>query len=189
MKMYTVWTSVLMALLLNICLAEELRFESNDKGQLSALEYRDGESWKSIPFRTDGWGTSWYVRDRDGKSRAITLAPKQNEADSFEGRDSDIVFGLSYALLDGSLAIKASISNRGESDFRPMTAGIRLGFDSYQVEYPTWKKKLIPDVIRCERSHHWGFAMSPDGAILGWACDTPVASYSMNFEDRLHRIY
>ena len=169
--------------------ATRAKFSTTAEGQLRTLEFSRGGTVTSLPFRTDQWGTGWYVRSKDGKRQAISLTAVPGENEHFEGRFGDMHFGLAYAAKGGALRITATVKNMGKAPFEPMTAGIRLGFDSYQVKYPTWNKKLVPNVLRCEPTHHWGFAMSPNGNLLAWVCPTPVASWSINYEPRQHRIF
>ena len=168
---------------------ERLRIEASQGGHITRFEFLEGGDWKRIPFRADEWGTSWYVRDRRGESCPVLMSCRPGTLNQFEGVHDDIRFGLSYVVAGGELLVTATLVNEGSKPFAPMTAGLRLGVDSYQTSYPEWNDQLVPNVIRCEASHHWGFAMSPGGMILGWACGAAVASYSINYEPREHRIY
>ena len=42
---------------------ENLRVKTTEDGRIHSFEVRQNDSWKSVPFRTDEQGTSWYVRD------------------------------------------------------------------------------------------------------------------------------
>jgi len=55
--------------------------------------------------------------------------------------------------------------------------------------YPSWNEKLFPTLMRCEKTHFWGYAMSPQGYILGISSPDPIASYSIVYKQYLHRIY
>ncbi len=164
-------------------------------GIISDFKVYDKGKTVSIPFRKDQWGgPSWYVRTRDGKSHGIKLSAVKSDKLTFSGLDNGISFTIRYKKLNGKPAVVASVTNEGSKKFRPMSAGIRIGFDSYQEKYPTWNHKLMPNVLRCEPTHHWGFAMSPAGNILGWVCPVPTASYSINYLEYPngvggHRIY
>lgn len=172
-----------------VCLGQELRFTATEQGRLSTFEVRECDAWRSIPFRTDVWGTSWYVRDSKGIRHSIPITRTPKDPNRFSGSYEDIHFELSYAVQGKTLAIVASLANKGTNSFSPMSAGLCLGVNSYQEKFPDWRDKFVPNVMRCEPTHHWGFAMSPDGGILGWVCADSVASYSINYEPRRHRIY
>ena len=168
--------------------SDSLCYDVTDEGRIRSLASGARDSGR-MPFRTDEWGTSWYVRDRDGERHPVKMIRAPERKDYFVGAHDDVRFGLSYGVSGKTLVITATLENKGTEDFQPMTAGVNLGLDSYQERYPDWHEKLVPNVMRCERTHHWGFAMSPGGQILGWICPEPVASYSINYEPRRHRIY
>ena len=166
------------------------KLQISPSGIITDFQFYQNDTLHSIPFRTDKWGgSSWYVRTKDGSTHSVALSAVKEDDLAFSGFYDDIRFSICYEKRDGKPVIKVSATNEGTEIFQPMTAGIRLGVDSYQEKYPNWNNKLIPNVMRCERTHHWGFAMSPKGSILGWICPTPVASYSINFMPNRHRIY
>ena len=170
---------------------ENLCFRTTEDGRIRTFEVRRNNSWKSVPFRTDEQGTSWYVRDSEGAKHPVHLARVPGHAHRFEGIYQDVHFGLSYALSGNTLEITATLTNKGKTEFKPMTTGMHIGFDSFQPKYPEWNYKLVPKAIRCEPAHHWGHALSPDGQILGWVCPSPVASYTIDYArgDALKGIY
>ncbi|MEE8306938.1 MAG: twin-arginine translocation signal domain-containing protein, partial [Gammaproteobacteria bacterium] len=160
---------------------ENLRFKTTEDGQISTFEVRKDDTWKSVPFRTDEQGTSWYVRDSEGVKHPVRMARVPGHANRFEGVYQDVHFGLSFALSGNALEMTATLTNKGETPFNPMTAGMHIGFDSFQPKYPEWNYKLVPKAIRCEPTHHWGHALSPFGQIIGWVCPSPVASYTIDY--------
>jgi hypothetical protein len=164
-----------------ICSAEELRFETTPGGRISKFEVKTGDKWESVPFRSDETGTSWYVRDTNGVKKTVVMKKRADLVNSFFGNVEDIHFTLSYVASGEELEITAAISNKGKTEFKPMTAGLHIGFDSFQPKYPEWNYKLVPKAIRCEPTHHWGHALSPYGQILGWVCPSPVASYTIDY--------
>ena len=171
------------------CFGADMRFETTAEGRISKCEVKQNEQWSAIPFRTDEWGTSWYVRNSKGDVHPVPLSRSSKDPNLFTGSYQDVQFGLSYAVDQDKLLITATLANQGNVAFQPMSAGVRIGFNSYQEKYPDWNNKPIPNVMRCEPTHHWGFAMSPDGAILGWVCPDATASYSINYQPSRHRIY
>jgi hypothetical protein len=172
---------ILMHVLIPPCFGENLRFTTTDDGQIRSFEVRKNNAWKSIPFRTDQRGTSWYVRDSEGVQHPVRLTRISDNTNHFEGEYQDVHFGLAYTVSDNALKITATLTNKGKTEFKPMTAGLHIGFDSFQPKYPEWNDKLVPKAIRCEPTHHWGHALSPNGQILGWVCPSPVASYTIDY--------
>ena len=146
-------------------------------GSISQFKIFKGKIIEEIPFRKDQYsGPSWYVRKYDdGEPVNIKFFPDIAKKLSYTGHYGNILFKIHFKKQDGLPAVEVSASNEGESPFMPMTAGIRIGFDSEQIQFPTWNDKLVPNVMRCEPTHHWGFGMSPDRTILGWVCPYPTA--------------
>lgn len=176
----------------NILESEEggWKLQISDTGVITNYQTLNNENHKTIPFRKGQWGgPSWYVRSLDGKSTPVKLQKESSKVLSFSGLFQGVRFGINYKKVNGVPAAEVTIRNESEVVFLPMTAGIRIGVDSYQEKFPTWNSKLMPNVMRCEPTHHWGFAMSPSGNILGWVCPQPTASYSINFQPRAHRVY
>lgn len=164
-----------------------VRHAVDDAGRIRSLAWDDAR--RPIPFRDDAWGTGWYVRGRDGVRQVVSLQPIPGRAEAFAGSLGAVRFELAYAVAGDALRITAALANDGAEVFAPMTAGLCLGFDAYQECYPEWAGKPMPNVLRCERTHHWGFALSPDGCGLAWGCPEPVASYSIDYQPREHRIH
>lgn len=72
--------------------------------------------------------------------------------------------------------------------------GIRTGIDTYMDAYPQWNSKFFPTMIRCEKTHTWGYMISPTGKCFAFAVTEPIASYTYDYNmlDELnfgHRIY
>ena len=116
--------------------------------------------------------------------------------------DSDGVKSLSFwgvSLVpeveetERGLRIDLRIINRSSQTFRPDRLSIMLGVDTYMDEYPAWNEKVFPTMLRCEKTHLWGYFRSPDGHLLGVASPDPIPSwfleYNQFFSDNGHRIY
>lgn len=178
----------------NVLFAAELQNQAiqstiQDGGWISTLRFSNANH-PNIPFRQDKWrGPAWYIKSKKGTETPIPLTPLKEMPNCYAGTVDSLRFMLSYTLLPESLAVKCEIENQSKDIFEPESAGIRLGFDSYQASYPSWNEKLVPNVMRCEPTHHWGFAMSPNGTLLGWVTDGPTASFNINYEPRQHRIF
>jgi hypothetical protein len=146
-------------------------------------------------FRNDEYsGPRWYG-EWDGKTHNIAMRRASDMR--FEGIRDDLAFSIEYKLESDRLLIAAAIKNGGASTFRPVKAGLKLGLDTYMDTWPEWNDKLFPTLLRCEKTHFWGYAMSTEGRILGIASPDPVASWSLDYNktgdlpdsDWGHRIY
>lgn len=91
------------------------------------------------------------------------------------------------------LCMLVRMKNGSSQPFRPDRISLMLGIDTYMDEYPFWNEKVFPTMLRCEKTHLWGYFRSPNGKILGIACPNPVASwaleYNQSFSDNGHRVY
>ena len=80
----------------------------------------------------------------------------------------------------------------GKVPFRG-TIGLQTGVDSRMEEYPQWHKPFFPTLLRCEKTHLWGYYMNTAGNALAIATSGPVASYDIRYNrlwygDYGHRI-
>lgn len=164
----------------------------NNNGTINSLEIGRTNGWNPVSFRTDGYaGPVWKLVDSYGtRSNYLTLVNSNTAL--YLGNDSfntNIQMGLQYQIVSNELCITASITNKGSSPWSPVSAGILMGLDTYMASYPSWDYLYFPTMMRCERTHFWGYAMSPLGATLGFTCTNPVASWHNEYEPGGHRIY
>jgi hypothetical protein len=155
------------------------RISADETGFVS-FEARHNGEWDHIDMRRDEFrGPQWYGFWA-GYEHRIPLYPVAGKSLAFEGHSDDMVFTLQYQNIDERLAIVATMRNEGTT-FQPITAGIKLGFDSYMATYPEWNDKQFPTLLRCEKTHFWGYTMDPRGRILGISSPDPVASWSIDY--------
>ena len=64
-----------------------------------------------------------------------------------------------------------------------------LGLNTEMIKYPDWNQKFFPTLLRGEKTHFWGYFMSPEGRILTIGSADPIASWNYEFQPRRHRIY
>lgn len=156
-------------------------FACSEDGTLQSLCLGCGEDRMTVPLRKGEWsGPRWYGI-WEGREQTVTLAPVEAGAVRFTGAGGTLSFSLEYRSVDDGLAIVAAIRNQGTAPFQPVKAGIRLGIDTYMEKHPDWDEKLFPSLLRCEKTHFWGYLMSPLGQILGVASPDPIASWSLDY--------
>ena len=165
-------------------------------GTMSRLLTLSHGTWDSVSLaKNDHSGVSWYV-NQNGVRQPIRLARYAQNA--YDGNFKGIRVGLRYGLNDDKLIIKAVATNTTGQVFRPEKLGLDMGISHYMSAYPQWDAIYFPTMLRCEKTHFWGYMMSPDGRLLGLASPDPVASWSLNYNfgygDRQvffwgHRIY
>lgn len=135
---------------------------------------------KEIFFRRDIWAGFQPYMVLQGKNSSVSMH-RCGEA-SFEGRAAGLEFRLNYEL-DEELRVYFSVNNHTETAFKPTTLGLRSGIDCYMEKYPEWNHKLFPTLLRCEKSHFWGYNEMPDGTVLAYASEEPAASWSLCYNE------
>lgn len=105
------------------------------------------------------------------------------------GCENGIEGALSVCEEKDCAAIHAKIENKSGKTAEGVRAGIYLGVDCYMEKFPDWNKRVFPTMLRCEKTHFYGYFMSPEGAILGVASPQPIASYKLLYNGEGHRIY
>lgn len=155
-----------------------------------ALDYADFDGTK-ITFRHDGYRGFQFLVYSHEREFAVRLC------DDLTGEYCGLSFSLDYSVTDDALAVCCRVKNTTDSDFSADRLGVRLGTDCYMEKYPDWNDRFFPTLLRCEKTHFWGYFMSPDGKVLGICSPDPVASWSLDYNRALygkenhvgHRIY
>lgn len=79
------------------------------------------------------------------------------------------------------IRISAKIKNESSQNFHFERLSLMLGLDTCMDQYPEWNSKPFPTLLRCEKTHFWGYFRSPDQKILGIASPDPIASWSLEY--------
>lgn len=144
-----------------------------------------------VPFG-EALGPSFYYKT-DRKQIPVELSA---QGDEFAGEAQGVRFSLSYTDCGEHLRITARLENNGSETFAPEAVGLKLGVDTYMIEYPQWNDVFFPTFMRCEKTHFWGYFMSPLQKIVSVSCNTPVAAWELDYNslgdeeaDFGHRIY
>lgn len=127
----------------------------------------------TVPFMKDNYG---FFLEKDGVKTNIEL--KKSDM-GFAGECNGIEFGLSYKQMNNHLEINISIENKGK-DFDGRI-GFVTGVDSYMTHYPQWNDLFFPTLLRCEKTHLWGYYMNTAENALAIATKAPVASYDISY--------
>ena len=157
----------------------------NDKFNLSIK--KDG-TFKSLLFKKSNnlihffennfSGPSWYMQ-MEGEIIEPPAIPEGNN--EFTYLLDRLVFKTKYKVENGKLLIIAIMINEGNVPIQPAKLGLRLGINTYMNKYPDWESKLFPALMRCEKTHFWGYFMSPVGKILVVASPDAIASWSHDY--------
>jgi hypothetical protein len=157
--------------------ADGVRAEINRRGRLTALHLKRGKEFDTFRFRSDKWcGPTWVIEEA-GRTSQILLQPNEKTRGLYEGKQGDVSYSLQYRVSAGRLEIEAALENHSAAVFNPLSASVRMGIDTEQLTYPQWRKIPYPTFLRCEPTHAWGYAMTPNGEILGIACPDVAGSW------------
>ena len=162
-------------------------------GEIQSLKAEIAGEMYEIPMRTDRWsGFSWTL---DGAKVALPTAEQQEDGSFlYSGRylqnGKDLTFTMRYSVTEeGQLAVTASVKNNQDQEVSVDQASIQLGFNTYLESYPDYNDQLFPTLIRCEKTHAWGYFTTPSGRVMTIYTDSPTASYTLDYEGGAHRIY
>jgi hypothetical protein len=151
-----------------------MRVQLGDDGTIRAMEVRRGSEWETVPFRQGPFaGPSWAE---------VKMQSFEGSASSFVGTAGGVRHSLRYKLEGNRLAIVAGLKNEGRTVYSPKAASLVLGIDSEMLAYPRWNYSYFPTLLRCEKTHFWGYLMTPYGRIMTVGSPDPVASYTMNYQ-------
>ena len=155
-----------------------MQFLLNENGSLKKLKW--GNDFE-VPFRDDCYSGPVFYEKCDDTDIVVSL--EQREQGYFEKEHNGCRWSLLYEeeKLDGNLVLKitAEIKRIADSTYVPQMAGIQLGIDCYMDSYPQWNTQLFPTMLRCEKTHFWGYMMSPKSKIMGLASPDPVACWNL----------
>lgn len=116
----------------------------------------------------------------------------QQNSGEYVGCDSGLTVKMQYC--DGGNYVKISTDIFVDTEDVPNVIGLNTGIDTYMEKYPEWNDKFFPTMLRCEKTHFWGYAMSPIGKCFAIFCPQPISSfrYDYNMDGGIffgHRIY
>ncbi|QZT37314.1 hypothetical protein K5X82_00120 [Halosquirtibacter xylanolyticus] len=152
----------------------------NSGGQISQLITHGSNKSDTVTFQKGEWaGPQWYGK-WDNKDHQIKLKAT-DQPNRFEQTVDDIHFQLEYHLETKGVRVRATLKNVGFTTIQPSKIGLHLGINTYMEKFPQWLHKFFPTMLRCEKTHLWGYAMAPDGRALCIASPNPIASWSNDF--------
>lgn len=144
-------------------------FKVNDKGGLEYL-YFPGTNSDTVEFRTDEFaGPSLWLNDK-------MLNLKKSSADVFMGDDEGLSYRMEYGRSGNQVKIRITCRNAGDKDLKNVQLSLRSGVNTCMTHYPQWRSIYFPTLLRCEKTHFWGYLMSPNGGIITVASPDPIAS-------------
>ncbi len=153
----------------------------NDKGEIIKIDMLFGKKKTSIPWRTDKWdGPSW---------EGVALTKVNGDDLKFEAKKGGQKYAIEYLDKNGELTVIASILNESQKPFLVDTATrLNIGIDNEMKNPENYFENFFPTLLRCEKTHFWGYFQNPNGQILTIASPDPIASRQIDYIGQGHRI-
>lgn len=146
-----------------------VQIQKNDNGYLTKIKIGRTE----IPFVEGGGPRFFYTRDAVEREMKLT-------GDGCCNANSDIWVRMRVVKTSGAVKINVMVKKLRNINIEKIT--LRLGIDTQMESYPSWNEKFFPTMLRCEKTHFWGYMMSPKKQCFALLCPQPVASYSYGYE-------
>jgi hypothetical protein len=151
-----------------------IRVSLSADGTIRSMQVKNAGDWEEVEFcRGPFAGPAWA----DVKMQSVA-----GSATDFVGTADGIRHSLHYRVDGDRLALVAALKNERDSDYAPKAARLVLGINCEMLSYPTWNYRYFPTLLRCEKTHFWGYFMTPYGRIMTVGSSDPVGSYIMNYE-------
>ena len=165
----------------------------NPDGSINTLSMTFGGERVNVPWRKsdENSGPAWKAPAAQKSSGHGVVPLKKTKGDGlvFEGHSGDQTYSLAYRDEQGDLTLEAGIRN--DSD-KPLVAApdvrLTLGIDHEMNDPKGYFSMFFPTLLRCEKTHFWGYFETPNGQVLAIASKDPVASWSLAYMGNGHRI-
>lgn len=138
-----------------------------------------------VPFRAN---QGFFLENGNGEREIPCKLYKGILSGTLEG----IAAEAEFVQFEDHVRLKLRIKNEGKIAFRGKI-GFHMGVDSYMETYPQWHLPFFPTMLRCEKTHLWGYYQNTAGNALAVATEKAVASYDIRYNrlddgDYGHRI-
>lgn len=174
--------TLIISLLLPFCLFAEkkLIYTVDSIGLISYISI-DGK--KNIEFRKDEFAgpTLWLNNSR------LPIGLSDN-AKGIYGQNDSVSYRIEYKIENEKLQIKVTCKNLLNERLKDVQLSLRLGIDTEMAKYPHWHDVFFPTLMRCEKTHFWGYLMTPLGRILTVSSPDAIASYHLHYNNSKHKI-
>lgn len=148
--------------------------ELSENGTVQKFVIKNKSGNDTIQFRDDAF---------KGPAFDSILAVQENQGRPiYSTVVNNILYRIQYELTPTAVMIITSVHNKSLANFSPQALSFRLGIDNYQDSFPKWNKILFPTLLRAEKTHFWGYFLSPNRKILSIASPNEIPSYTMGYE-------
>lgn len=157
--------------------ANNVQYILDDKGKLEYLYFPNVEN-DTISFNDGQFsGPSLWL---NGKNLLLRKAEQVNK---FVGSSNGLNYSIKYVVENNTMCLIISCKNITQTTMTDINLSVCLGIDHAMKAYPQWRKIYFPTLLKCEKTHFWGYYMNPNGSILGIASPDPIASYHLQYNN------
>ena len=141
------------------------------------------EGKKNIEFRNDDFSgpSLWLENSR-------LPVEKSRDFCGYSGRNDSLSYKVTYGIESGKLKVSVSCRNLLIEDLENIQLSLRLGIDTEMAKYPHWHDVFFPTLMRCEKTHFWGYMMTPLGRILTVSSPDAISSYHLHYNNSKNKI-
>ena len=112
-----------------------------------------------------------------------------------KSNDDTLSVKIECCETNGIFSLNIRVDNISNVDIKRVS--LRLGINSYMCTYPEWNEQFFPTLLRCEKTHFYGYYSTPSGRILALSSPDKFVSWSHCYNEAIygmerhvgHRIY
>lgn len=158
----------------------DISYSVDSVGLISSLNFCGR---KDIGFRKDEFsGPSLWL---NGKRLSIK---ELEQSDGIYGFNDSISYKIVYNIEDEKFKIDVICKNHLPDELKNVQLSLRLGINTEMLSYPDWHDVFFPTLMRCEKTHFWGYMMTPKGRILTVSSPDAISSYHLHYNNSKHKI-
>lgn len=156
----------------------EWELEVTGQGSIKSLTMRFGNKKCDIPWHYDG----------KYSGPCFEVPMERRGYMSYGHEDGMIDRSIKYIDNNGTLTMAVALENISGKGIKTDAFSLCLGINHVMHDPKTYYSMLFPTMLRCEKTHFWGYFQSPDGKVLAIASPDSVASWHIDYIGNGHRI-
>ena len=158
--------------------AQNVVYKLNDSKTLDYLVYPQ-LGGDTIQFNTGEMAGPSLMLNGENLPFAEAVA-----AGKIAGSSKGLRYSIAYDVVKNDL-LKLTVTCKNVSDdlLKDVQLSLRLGINTCMRSFPQWRSIYFPTLLKCEKTHFWGYFMNPDGKILTVASPDPIASYHLGYNN------
>ena len=179
-------TSILLKNVLMLCCiilnsisikAQTTQYKLDENGKLEYLFF-PSTSMDTVKFNIGKFaGPSLFFNEKE-----LALSPVSKL--SYKGSNSEISYSLAYSFNKQGAYVDINCKNISHKNLNDIQFSMHVGVNTCQTKYPEWRSLYFPTLMKCEKTHFWGYFMNPNGGILSIASPNPIASYRLQYNNK-----